>query len=351
MEKNYIDKIYGNINYNTIQDISGKTSIGVILVKNFIGFPNVAYALACMFCAYYLANDIVKAETHTKDVKKVKAIYDEIIRDYNKMNKVFDLENPIEIHTMYNYLLYKGYLSKGKEFEFSDTNLRDINTLYGANIISGQGVCRHIGIMLRDIFNDKGINSNVLSAFIRPPVITNHTDDNKPEQTIEELYNFVRQHINNEEMRKVFNELIEKVGIIISKQIGNHLITLAVKDGKSYILDPTQNRIYRLSQDDKSIVTDSKDDRIKICYCSLPFLEKHKDIKNIKSNILLPSTTLEEEQLLIQRTRDLCDGNQDIFAQFYNEHSEMYAELTDKLMGMKQRNLLFQNKLVKKMVK
>ena len=38
---------------------------------------------------------------------------------------------------------------------------------------------------------------------------------------------------------------------ILKREIMNHAITFSVKDGKSYYLDPTQTRIYRVSENDK----------------------------------------------------------------------------------------------------
>lgn len=360
MEKNFIDQFYGNMDYNTyntIRNITGSASIGLFLVTNFLlnRYPivhDVAYALPGMLCAYYVGSDILKRETRTKDVTEIKAIYDEIIKNYNKMNKVFDLNNPVEIHTMFNYLLYKGYLSKGKKFEFGDANARDIETLYGANVVNGQGVCRHIALMLKDVFNDYGINSNVLLVYVRKLVIYRQTEGDRPEQTIEQLYDFVRKYINDEEMKKFFNELIEKEGTDLSlsysyeddkkntvKRKGNHLITLANKDGISYFLDPTQTRMYKLSSD-HNILTDNVGDKIKICYGNSTLYERFKDIKSIKEKILLPGTSFEEDQAIVERTRKICETNQDIFEQFYNENSEMYEELSDKFMLLKKTKIL-----------
>jgi len=356
MEKNFLDKIYGNMNYNTynaIQSIAGKSAVGLVVVKNFLlnnypVAPDVAYALSWVFLAYYLGNNIANNQTRTKDVKEITSIYDEIITNYNKLNKVFDLNNPVEIYTMYNYMVYKGYLSKDKTFEFSAKNSIDIKTLFGANIINGQGVCRHIAIMLRDIFNAYGINSSVVSVTTPNSIVTIHTDDEKTAQTIEEMHDFVRKYINNEDQRKMFTEIIQEYGAKISlsyrqedepnkiaRTTGNHLITQAVKDGKSYILDPTQTRIYKLKENDKNFLTDDETDKIKICYGSLGLFEKFKDIKTIKSNILLPSSSLEEDEILAQRINGLCESNQDIFEQFYKNNKEMYDELSTKLMLLK----------------
>ena len=328
--------------------------MGLVAVDCFLLHHPVAfylfYSLSYVFLTYYLGNNIAGSQNHTRDVKEIKVIYDEIITNYNKLNRVFDLNDPVEIYTMYNYMVYKGYLSKDKNFELSDKNSRDITLIYGANVINGQGVCRHIAIMLKDIFNDYGIDSNIVAVTMPSNVVvTMHKDDDKTIKTVDEMYDFVRKYINNEEQQKVFNEKIEQINEkislsfrledkpnLIGRITGDHVITLAVKDGKSYTLDPTQSRIYKLKENDKNFLYDSETDKIKIHYAGLGFfgLEKYKNIKLIKANILLPSSSVEEDQVLIQRISKLCENNQDIFEQFYNDNSEMYNEISSKLMLM-----------------
>lgn len=103
----------------------------------------------------------------TKDVKLVRDLYQEFITNYNKLNKLFDLSNPIEIYTMFHYLLYKGYLSVDKNFMFSGKVAKDIEGLFGVDVIAGKGVCRHISSMLVDILNNYGIESGLLSVYFR----------------------------------------------------------------------------------------------------------------------------------------------------------------------------------------
>lgn len=127
-------------------------------------------------------------KNYTKDIIKIRELYQEFIKNYNKLNKAFDLSNPIQIYTMFNYLLYKGYLSKDKEFQFSGKQARDINCLIGTNVIIGQAVCRHISAMLTDILNDYGIESSQLGVYsIGYNINININIIDKPKYTKEEL--------------------------------------------------------------------------------------------------------------------------------------------------------------------
>lgn len=56
------------------------------------------------------------SESHTKEVQKIKTLYQEFLSEYVKLNRIFEFQNPIEIYTFYNKMLYDGYLSKNKNF-------------------------------------------------------------------------------------------------------------------------------------------------------------------------------------------------------------------------------------------
>ena len=110
-------------------------------------------------------------EVHTKDVSQIRELYSYFINNYNKLNKIFDLNNPVEIYAMFNYLLYKGYLSKNKEFQFYDKETRNLKGLRGVDVITGKAVCRNISSMLTDILNEYGIQSNLLGVYSKQYIV------------------------------------------------------------------------------------------------------------------------------------------------------------------------------------
>lgn len=298
-------------------------------------------------------------KNYTKDIIKIRELYQEFIKNYNKLNKAFDLSNPIQIYTMFNYLLYKGYLSKDKEFQFSGKQARDINCLIGTNVITGQAVCRHISAMLTDILNDYGIESSQLGVYsIGYNININILD--KPKYTKEELINWVRTHIIDEETYDIVMKLIEKLvneynqSIEFSSEkideknplkriIGNHAITFAFKDGKSYFLDPTQTRIYRMSESDKKLLYDDECELIIKPLSSLLLNSNPKNYLKMKAFLAsqYPSVSKEEEKLLIEETMKLCNGNSDIFEDFYAENSELYDDISSKVLRIRKNPFTF----------
>lgn len=172
MEKNFFKKICGSIDYNTytgLQNTLGMSTIGLAVANELIPqyslVNNSIDILAYSTLIAYLGMAWTNGKEYTKDIKQIRELYNYFLNNYNKLNKIFDLNNPVEIYTMFNYLLYKGYLSKNKEFQFSGKQARDLKGLSGAEVITGKAVCRHISGMLTDILNGYGIESSQLGVY------------------------------------------------------------------------------------------------------------------------------------------------------------------------------------------
>lgn len=367
MENNKFRQLCGKINYNTynnIQNTLGLSGLGLILTNDLITqqYPmlnNPIDVIIWATIATNLAMTWSRGKNHTKDIIQIRDLYQEFIKNYNKLNKIFDLSDPIQIHIMFNYLLYKGYLSKDKEFQFSGKQARDIDCLSGTNVITGQAVCRHISAMLTDILNDYGIESSQLGVYSRDYSISiNILDEQK--YTKEELINWVRTHITDEKTYDFVMKLIEKLvdeynkSIEISTEMvddrnplkrmfGNHVISFAFKDGKSYFLDPTQTRIYRMSESDKKMLYDDECE-LPIRYTSSLVLSKNsKDYLRMKERLAsqYPSVSKEQEKLMIEETMKICNGNSDIFENFYTENSELYDDISSKVLKIRKNPFTF----------
>ena len=366
MENNKFKQFCGSIDYNTynkIQSILGFSSVGMALTNDLIlsQYPvlnSSVDALAYLSIAAYLGLAWSHGKDYTRDIKQIRSLYQKFITNYNKLNKIFDLNDPIQIHTMFNYLLYKGYLSIDKNFEFSNKEARDINGLYGTNVITGKAVCRHISAMLTDILNNYGIESSQLGVYSMNYSVNINILE-QPKYTKEELVNWVQTHITDEQtysiVMKFIEELVDKRGQsielstkmiedknILKRKVGNHAITFSVKDGKSYYLDPTQTRIYRVSENDKNVLYDDEYDRVPIKLLSSIVLNDSKDYLRMREKLSqqYQSITREEEKQMIEQTITDCKNNMDIFEQFYNENSELYSDISSKVLRIKKRKTI-----------
>lgn len=284
------------------------------------------------------------------NINEIGDLYQEFIINYNRLNKVFDLNDPIQISTMFNYLLYKGYLSVGKRFEFLDQKIWDVDGLDGVNVIVGKAVCRHISAILGDILNNYGIESFQLFVYSMGYRV-DVTIIEQQKYTKEELVSWVQTHIIDEQtyefLINVIEDFIDKKNenielsakVIENKNIldrifGNHVITFSVKDGKSYYLDPTRARIYRTSEDDKNILYDDEFASISIRLLQSIVLNDFKTYLKMRENLVkrYSNITSEVEQRMVMDTIMKCNNNEDIFEQFYNENRELYDSISNKVL-------------------
>ena len=363
MKKDKFQQFCESIDYNTynkIQNILGCSSIGMSLTNNLIlsQYPIInssVDALTYISLVAYLGLIGSHGKDYTRDIKQIRLLYNEFITNYNKLNKMFCLNDPIQIYTMFNYLLYKGYLSLDKNFEFTDKEARDINGLFGINVIIGKAVCRHISAMLNDILNDYGIEASQLGVYSMDYSI-NINILKQPKYSKEELVKWVQTHITDDKIynsvMKLIEELVDKrcksIELstemienknILKRIIGNHVITFSVKDGKSYYLDPTQTRVYRMRENNKNELYDDEYSKVPIKMVPSILLNDSKDYLKMRKRLLqqYPSVTKEEEKQMVEQTIIKCSDNMDIFEQFYNENSELYTDISNKILNIKKR--------------
>lgn len=171
---NIKDKIYSNISYNTNELITkidlaliaaGVVSMAALLPNDTTIEYLTVSGISMLNSAYLLFS--INSEEHTKEIQQIKKLYQEFLSEYVKLNKKLELQHPLELYTLYNKMLQSGYLSKGKTFHFGDTNVKDIRGISPTNVINGEAVCRHIAVMLKDIYNAYGIKGNTLNVFQR----------------------------------------------------------------------------------------------------------------------------------------------------------------------------------------
>lgn len=355
---NTCKKILNSMNYNTYNVLNIVLSLAStnLYLSNLLFFDyNLIINLFVILCSctdwgvsVYLNKN--NGYIYTKDIKKIRELYDEFIKNYNKLNKVFDFNDPVSIHVMFSYLLYKGYLSSGKSFEFSEKGTIDLVFIEGANVISGHGVCRHIASMLTDILNDNNMNTVNIDCYKRyiQEAIGNIVSEEEysREKNIDFINAIFDDDAKREEMLLQLKEyedegtfvdfvaILEEFKVKNGKKISNnHLICFTEYNGYNYYLDPTNGRIYRLNEngnlydacDDKIIITNNSFDIYNL------FNDKELMYMKDKSESIGTYISLGEQNKIINSVKSLCNDNIDIFERFYNENNELYNEISDKL--------------------
>ena len=343
--ENKFRQVCGLVDYNTyckIKNTSYYSSVIMALVNKLAlaQYPDLScFTNLLVFLSLMTSSTLILShgEAYTKDVQQIRNLYQEFITRYNQLNKVFSLDDPIQIYAMFQYLLYRGYLSVDKEFLLSDDKARNLSGLLGTGIIAGQGVCRHISSMLTDIFNDYGIEANLLGVY--------YSEHDVSARVIAELFELLQKHIIDaqlyysrmEEIEALEEELKKSNGRNISTKLyGNHAITFAIKDEKSYYLDATQRKIYRMKEPEKSLFYCEPYHEASFRLLSSFHFNGFKESFKIKGKLAqYPSVSREEEECILSQMLMLCDNNIDIFEQFYKENREIYHDISSQLVKIK----------------
>lgn len=260
------------------------TSIGAVSVllgaTHFSVHSNTLVSFGFGIIGSCIAN-FINLKDDLSTIDEIQKIYDEIIKHYIRLNKIFDFNNPVEILALYVYAVEKGYLSLHHNFEYRQTDddlKKEIFGLSSLEIILGHGVCRHFSGMLNDIFKESGVESKKCYVF--------SYDESK-----KNLY------------------------------IPNHVIVVAKDDGVMYILDPTNSLIFKPG-DSKSIYV-SED-----IYAYISPFERLKLGKNLEFS------SREDDENQMNKSIKICSENRDILKSFYKENKDLYEEIVQKKLSL-----------------
>lgn len=329
-----IDKNFWNkIDYNTYIKIRSGAVLGEYaaiigtLLKNDILVSILVNSSFMVLIPWLYMQDV-----KTKDVKEVRELYDIFINNYSELNRVFELSDPLEIHDLFNKMVYGGFLSKDMTFTPTAENSREIRTLKGANICRGLGVCRHLSDILSDILNKTGIESETLAGKC----------DSIPMTLMFEaaLYELVEEYrCSLEENSESFNKLLDNLSkesnffpeyfiknIPLPRGRSNHQITVAQKDNHVYYLDPMNKNVYHSIDESKNLILGG----------GLVMRLKGTKFKLDKYKNLLP-TSKKDEMAAHANVEKIFTDNYDVFAKFYNDNKDIYEEIDAKMMKMSKR--------------
>lgn len=352
MENKLAKKIFENMSYNTyntIYNISYAISIlGCVnpFVRAIIDLPALEALVSSYIVltqGYWATASIINGEKYTKEIKNIENMYNNLINNYTVLNNNFELKNPVEIYSMYNYMLYKGYLSKDGEFNFGTNDIKDIRSLLGVNVITGKAVCRHIASMLNDIYRKLDLNAYPLTAYLNEVDSLNFL----LEDMLTSLETQLKSSTNEKEKKEIIeliNETKEYKNTLKSKfeflkrKNANHLINLVSYNDTGYILDPTNIHIYK--KDPK--ITDVNEDILKSYLISddqtiIKLTKDRGDYEEKRKILLLPNSDTETDEKMIEQTRTLCFNNKDLLEQFQKENNELYNEINNELVKIKKR--------------
>ncbi len=229
--------------------------------------------------------------------------YERVIKNFSNLCATLNFANPLEINTLFQYMLTEGYLSYAHEFDFTKENLkmvvnREFLFVSAANILAGKGVCRNCAVMLKDILNTSGIRAAMV------PVIKDENLDN------------------------------------ISKKYGNHVIVFCNSAGTSYFLESTDAIAYMpinrrwtkfiCSYDAEVIKKVKLKETLKYFNtdAEVAYLKEGYRAKNPCYNPLVA-------KCVTFLAMGICVANDPLLEDFYVENKEDYRRVREKLSKIK----------------
>lgn len=346
MKNELLKNVFQNMDYNTykkldkisfISSMYGAINPTFITLINFPSLEIVLTTYVLLNQVYFGITNLSYCEQYTKEILKITNLYNELIDNYVKFNKDFNLEHPIEIYQLYNYMLYNGYLSKNGKFEFGESPIKDIWSLLGVNVVTGKAVCRHIASMLNDTYNKMDINAYTYNCHLDSNGILFDT----LKENISTLETILESLSNNNE-RKELEKLISAQKKLLKNykppliKKSNHLINISSKDGICYITDSTNQMILK-KEEDKEYKNILKLDLISPLGSKIKLIKSHGNYDKKREILLLPNSSEEDDDKIITNINTLCNNNLDLLNKFRCENSELYSDINDKLMKIKKK--------------
>lgn len=156
--------------------------------------------------------------------------YKEVIDDFGEYLEENGVYEPVDVFDYFNYALWEGYLSKDKDFAYSEK--RDIYfSNYGVGNISGRGVCLNNAGMLRDLYESLGYESEIVICYVPSSKVSVEEDTRGSE--------VIHRRIEHNDAIVLVSKIFKPIAIFT----GNHAVTVVKYEGEYYYFDPT-NLIY-----------------------------------------------------------------------------------------------------------
>lgn len=268
-----------------------------------------------------------KLEARTQECQKINELYNKVLANTSYLMQDFYLDSPIAIFSMYVYLYRNGYLSHNHQFKYS-MNLKDLPGLGGADIITGNGVCRSIAAFLSDLYGKMGYDSETIAV---------HTSS----ESCRGLERLCPTPLEKDEMTgKLVKVMSLATGVV---KFPNHLITRVKYGTQNYILDPTNDGI--LYRDGNRLMISGHDD-LAMFYSSVATsfnrligqTKGSASLKGLSDKMSLPSIDIESYRKIYLEVVALCQSNPDVLEGFYKESAELYSEINSMMLN--QRGLI-----------
>ena len=187
------------------------------------------YPKAFLMAHLFSSNDnYEKYSSEITELMVVNQNYKVILQKTKQLSQELNLQNSLEIASLYTYLLWNGYFSENQSLTFQTSNRIMIDQHYSFDIMNGHGVCLNFSDMLTDFINDFDYSAATLINRLD----VNYKRDYMPK---------IERKVGKD---RLGSKILGKIMTPISNKVGNHAFTLIKENEQMYIYDPTNLMIF-----------------------------------------------------------------------------------------------------------
>lgn len=264
-------------------------------------------------------NEGMLASTSSNLIRKNRNKYSEIMHNYNillekmsSLSKELNFTNSLELNILFSYLLWNGYLSKDRKYNFKKEDKDKIMGLFFLDTMDGFGVCLDNSEMLKDFLNLNGYPSAVLQNFY----------DDKSVKVDYEI-DIERKTITDSTKTK----LIERV----LKRNANHAFNLIEDNDSLYIYDATNLLMQGIISQDSSQMINGIGKFKLFPYRSYMLCANSKEIS-------LLDKFIKTDNYPINYTREdlisISEVNLELLSSYHTLLDDFYAEVRPIIVGI-----------------
>lgn len=200
---------------NYQKDINYLEVVKICLKKDDIDYSDIRKIAVNNNFKYKMVEDAVLFSEVVKKIEKEvnnnKLLYSELLIDYKEilektytLSKELKLKNSLELSILFSHLLWNGYFSENKQFQFQKDGRKHIRGLYSLDIMKGIGVCLDISDIHKNFLNVCGFDSIIINNG-RYKLFGKNEFGNHASTLIKENDKFYIYDVTNSTMLKIKN--------------------------------------------------------------------------------------------------------------------------------------------------
>lgn len=262
----------------------------------------------------YLGSQLEDVYVNSSEFWNLLNSYKEVVSHVVSLFKELDILDPVKVFSVYSYLIRSGFLSYQHQFVYNKM-VDDGIYLLGSNVISGEGVCRHICSFLTDIYQKMGYVSCNIS------MVAN--------KDLESMEKKKYPCIVHDEKRSLKGRLDDFFYFISTGGAPyNHLVTLVKDSHGTLLMDPTNDIVFFVGASKDIFPVIEKD-----IYMNCTYMPLFNSDIDVPFSSFLKTTDSDVVQGIFDKydaTWNFCEKNSGLFEYFYCDNYDLYQDVVRK---------------------